>query len=254
LSAASNLPPKGSRLTATVGASNARRFSRILAILATALITGGAVILVDVGVTLAWMEPLSAIRGWFAQRGAEAQLGEVRRRFVERYPQALEADPRKIRRLANRFARGVDPGQAIGRLKIPGIGLEMVMLEGTDGDSLERGPGHYPQAGLPGQRGTVAIAGHRTTFLAPFRDIDEIGPGDRIVIGMPYGRFSYVFEKQRIVNPANVGVVRDVGHPRIVLTACHPLYSAAQRIVVFARLAHVRPLATKRLARQVRPS
>ena len=81
----------------------------------------------------------------------------------------------------------------------------------------------------------MAIAGHRTTYGAPFRHIDELERGDRIVMRMPYGRFTYRVERTRIVDPSEVGVVRDVGHEQLVLTACHPLYSAAQRIVVFAR-------------------
>jgi sortase A len=86
---------------------------------------------------------------------------------------------------------------------------------------------------------TVAIAGHRTTFLAPFRHIDALRPGDRIVLGMPYGRFVYAVQYHRIVSPTSWWVVRDVGYDRLVLSACNPLFSAAQRIVVFARLEYV---------------
>lgn len=92
---------------------------------------------------------------------------------------------------------------------------------------------------LPGQRGTVGIAGHRTTYGAPFRRIDEIERGDEIVVEMPYARFVYRFERSRIVDPSQVGVVRDVERDRLVLTACHPLYSAAERYVVFARQVEV---------------
>lgn len=217
------------------------RGGRLPRIAATALITAGLVVLLEVGLTLVWLEPISSVQAWSAQRNADAQLGELDRSFARHHPQAATAGRREIRRLANGFAARVDTGQPIGRIEIPRIDLNAVMIEGTDTDSLEKGPGHYPETALPGQRGTVGIAGHRTTYLAPFRNIDELGPGDRIVIEMPYGRFAYRFEKQRIVDPSRVGVVRNVNHDRIALTACHPLYSASQRIVVFARLIQADP-------------
>ncbi|MGH6886946.1 MAG: class E sortase, partial [Geminicoccales bacterium] len=132
-------------------------------------------------------------------------------------------------------------GHAVGRIRIPAIDVDKVVVEGTDTASLRKGPGHYPGTVLPGRPGTTAIAGHRTTYGAPGRRIDEIERGDEIVVEMPYARFSYRFERSRIVDPSHVGVVRDVDHDRLVLTACHPLYSASQRYVVFARLVGVGP-------------
>ena len=110
------------------------------------------------------------------------------------------------------------------------------MVEGTGTGDLRRGPGHYPDTPLPGARGTVAVAGHRTTYGAPFRRLDQLGRGDRIEMVMPYGRFTYTVERTRIVPPTATWVTTAPRHDRLVLTACHPLYSAAQRIVVFARL------------------
>lgn len=115
------------------------------------------------------------------------------------------------------------------------------MVQGTDTATLRKGPGHYPETALPGQRGSVGIAGHRTTYLAPFRHIDKIEEGDEAVVEMPYGQFTYRLEKQRIVEPTQVGVVRNVDHDRLVLTACHPVYSAEKRIVVFMRLVNIEP-------------
>ena len=82
----------------------------------------------------------------------------------------------------------------------------------------------------------MAIAGHRTTYGAPFRNVDDLGRGDLIQVEMAKGRFTYAVEKTRLVDPSEVSVKRRVGYERLILTACHPLYSAAQRIVVFARL------------------
>jgi sortase A len=145
-------------------------------------------------------------------------------------------DPALARALAKRFEKRAQTGRAIGRVRIPRLDLDTVMVQGTDADTLQRGPGHYPDTDLPGERGTTGIAGHRTTYLAPFRDIDELERGDEIVVEMPYGTFTYEVEREKVVEPSDVQIVRNVGHDRAVLTACHPLYSAAQRYAIFARL------------------
>ena len=119
------------------------------------------------------------------------------------------------------------------------IGASFDVVQGTDTASLEKGPGHYPATALPGLGQTVAIAGHRTTYLAPFRHIDALAPGDRIVLKMPYARFTYVVQYHKIVLPTALWVTDNVGYERLVLSACNPLYSAAQRIIVFARLQEV---------------
>jgi sortase A len=93
---------------------------------------------------------------------------------------------------------------------------------------------------------TVAVAGHRTTYLAPFKRINELSPGDRIIFTMPYGQFTYAVQFLRIVLPTALWVTRNVGYDRLVLSACNPLYSAAQRIIVFARLTGVKPLGPAR--------
>jgi sortase A len=115
-----------------------------------------------------------------------------------------------------------------------------VFVQGTDTASLQKGPGHYPDTAFPGQGRTIGIAGHRTTYLAPFRHIDQIDDGDEITLEMPYGTFTYRVSKHEIVDPSDVQIVDDVGHERLVLTACHPVYSAAQRYAVFAELADTR--------------
>jgi sortase A len=138
-------------------------------------------------------------------------------------------------------AAQVPTGAAIGQLTIHKIGADYDVVQGTDTASLERGPGHYPSTAFPGLGQTVAIAGHRTTYLAPFRELNLLAPGDLIVLHMPYGSFTYRVQYQRIVTPNSWWITRNVGYDRLVLSACNPLYSAAQRIVVFAKLAHMRP-------------
>jgi sortase A len=119
------------------------------------------------------------------------------------------------------------------------MGADYVVIEGTDEGDLQKGPGHYPTTALPGQGKTVAIAGHRTTYGAPFNKIDAVDVGDEIILEMPYATFVYKVTETDIVDPSDVEIVDDVGRERLVLTACHPLYSAAERYVLFADLADV---------------
>jgi sortase A len=218
---------------------------RLFHILSIALITAGVVVVADVAVTLAYKEPLSSIYGSIKQAEAESQLDDLEATYpthADRRAVARVMNPkRRLGILARRFAATAETGQPIGRIEAPAMdGLNAVVVQGTDTASLQRGPGHYPETPFPGQGGTVGIAGHRTTYLAPFRHIDSIEAGDPIVLKMPYGTFEYRVEKTTIVDPSDVGVVKKVGYERLVLSACHPLYSAEQRYIVFARLVRER--------------
>jgi sortase A len=222
---------------------------RLLRILSVALITAGITIGVDVGMTLAWKEPMSTIYGSIQQGKAEDSLADLESKFValpevKRVQERERSRPepnveRQARELADVFSRQVETGQGIGRLEIPSIDLDVVVVQGTDTSSLQKGPGHYPETAFPGQGKTIGIAGHRTTYAAPFHDINEIADGDEIALEMPYGNFTYTVQKHEIVEPSQVEIVDDVGYERLVLTACHPLYSAAQRWAVFAELSDV---------------
>jgi sortase A len=216
------------------------RSSRILS---TMLITAGLVVLADAGLTLIWQEPLSAAYGSLQQGQAEDDLRELESEYpTEEDLAAIEGVSgvgAKARILADRFEPRLREGEGIGRIEIPRIDQDIVIVQGTDTASLQKGPGHYKSTSLPGQPGTVAIAGHRTTYLAPFRKINEIKDGDEIRIEMPYAAFTYVVEKHEIVDPGDVEIIEPVGYERLVLTACHPLYSAAQRYVIFAKLSRI---------------
>jgi sortase A len=216
---------------------------RFLHILSVALITAGIVIGADVAMTLAWKEPLSTIYGSIKQGQAEDSLAALEDEFpsqsdLRAVEGAGDVDER-AEGLADLFAERVKTGEGIGRIQVPSIDLDIVMVQGTDTASLQKGPGHYPETGFPGQGQTIGIAGHRTTYLAPFRKINEIEDGDEITLEMPYGTFTYEVQKHEIVDPSQVEIVDDVGYERLVLTACHPLYSAAQRWAVFAKLTRI---------------
>jgi sortase A len=218
---------------------------RALRALSTVLMIAGALLIADAAVTLAWQEPVSAVMARIEQGQLSDELAEIER--VEPTPvqrkalRRLPSDRRRIAFLARVARREARDGEPIGRIELPTIGADYVVVQGTDDATLRKGPGHYPATTFPGLRGTVAIAGHRTTYGAPFRKVDQLERGDEIVLEMPYGRFTYAVQRVRIVEPTATWVTRDVGYERLVLSACHPLYSAAQRIIVFAKLRSVEP-------------
>jgi sortase A len=214
--------------------------SRFFHILSTALITAGLVLLVDIGLTLAYEEPVSSIYASIKQGQAADQLSEAEALYPTKADRRAIARVRgreqRIATVAGRFAAQVETGEAIGRMRTPAMDdLNIVVVQGTDTTSLQKGPGHFPETTFPGQGSTVGIAGHRTTYLAPFRHIDSMERGDLITLEMPYATIVYRVQKTAIVDPTDVQVVRDVGYERLVLSACHPLYSAEKRFIVFAK-------------------
>jgi len=229
-------------MSATATRGRARSGLRLLS---TLLIVSGGLLLADAGATLVWKEPVSSLYTRFQQGDLQGQLDRLDR--IKPTPvqaRALKQLPDPKRRLAfaaRSLDRKTQEGDALGKLRIDRIGLSSVFVEGTDAGDLRKGPGHYPGTPLPGRRGTVAIAGHRTTYGAPFRKIDKVKPGDEVTVVMPYGRFTYKVERTRIVPPTAVWVTQRVSYDRLILSACHPLYSAAKRIVVFARLIRSAP-------------
>ncbi len=127
-------------------------------------------------------------------------------------------------------------GDPVGILSIPKISLSMMVVEGTDAQQLRAGPGHYPGTPLPGEAGNVAIAGHRTTYLHPFYNLDALAPGDAIDILTAQGWFDYKVTGSQVVAPTDVAVVAPTATPTLTLTTCNPRYSASQRLVVQAAL------------------
>ena len=131
--------------------------------------------------------------------------------------------------------RPIIPGGALGIIKIPKIELDMVVVQGVDRESLTKGPGHYPDTALPWEdRGRVGIAGHRTTYLHPFWSLDQLQKGDRISLITRHGTFDYHVTKVFLIQPSDSWVLNQTKKPTLVLTTCHPRFSAAQRLVVWA--------------------
>jgi len=219
---------------------------RALRVLAVALIAAGGLALIDAGVTLVWQEPISALIATLRQDRLGDQLRKVERAPAtpaeRRTLASLDDQRRRIAFLARELQRHTSVGSPIGRIVIPRIGASFVMVDGTSTQALESGPGVYPETTFPGIPGTTAIAGHRTTYLAPFRHIDALKPGSLVELEMPYAHFTYTVVGRRVVEPTDVqAAVAKVGYTRLVLSACTPLFSAAKRLLVYARLTRTVP-------------
>jgi sortase A len=235
-----------SEILFTTRSHHARASRRAWRVLSVALIALGALALIDAGVTLVWQEPLSALYAKLRQDHLSGTLHAAEHAAptaVERRALAsLPDERRRVAFLASELQRSAPNGSAVGRIVIPRIAASYVVVKGTDTSDLESGPGIYSETNFPGVAGTTAIAGHRTTYLAPFRHIDALRPGNRILLNMPYAHFTYTVIGQRVVLPTDVSAaVANVGYSRLVLSACTPLFSAEKRLLVYARLTSTVP-------------
>jgi sortase A len=223
-----------------------RRPRRAWRVISWVLIVFGCLVLADAGVTLVWQEPLSALYARIQQDELSGTLHGLERAAptpIERRQLAhLPSEAGRIAFLARELQRHAGAGSPVGSIHIPHIHAAYVVVKGTGTSELEKGPGVYPETRFPGIPGTTAIAGHRTTYLAPFRHIDALGPGDQILLDMPYAHFTYTVVGSRVVLPSDVAAAVDpVGYSRLVLSACTPLFSAEKRLLVYARLTSVTP-------------
>jgi sortase A len=234
-------------------AGQAARHAHGLRALSWLLIVVGVLALAEVGVTLLWQEPISALYARLQQHRLDGSLHTIERVAptpTETHRLAhIPSERARIAFLARELEHRARGGSAVGSIHIPRIGADFVVVKGTNTSDLEKGPGVYSDTSFPGAGGTTAIAGHRTTWLAPFRHIDALRPGDLIVLDMPYAHFTYAVTGQRVVEPSDVGAaVDEVGRTRLVLSACTPLFSAAQRLLVYARLVSAVPTGIDRAA------
>ncbi len=239
----------GPELTPADGRRSGR--ARAVHALAVLMILAGALALIDGVVTLVWQEPITALYAMLQQEHLSGDL-----RAIERAPptpavrRALASRPderARIAYLAGELERHSAGGAAVGRIWIPRVNASYVIVKGTDTEDLIKGPGIYSETHFPGIPGTTAIAGHRTTYLAPFREINLLKPGNRIMLYMPYAHFTYTVIGQRVVWPSNVGAaVSEVGYSRLVLSACTPVFTAEKRLLVYARLTRTVPVGAAR--------
>ena len=127
-------------------------------------------------------------------------------------------------------------GKAVAIIRIPKIKVDKAIVQGVSLKDLKKGPGHYPTTPMPGQPGNAAIAGHRTTYGAPFFELNELDKGDTIFVTTAQGAFEYRVREQRVVRPTEVSVLDPTADNRLTLTTCEPRYSAAKRLIVVADL------------------
>lgn len=223
-----------------------RRSGRWRHRLGTLLVVLGIGVLAWVLVVWQWNDPFTSIYTRYEQHRLDDQL-DAKFAAASKRPTAVPADPaeatREIRRAADRLRRTASEGEAIGRISVPRLGLEMVVVNGTEPATLKKGPGRETSTSMPGQGGLVYVAGHRTTYLAPFARIDQLRPGDRVTLEMPYGTFVYRVTGHRVVDDQDLSVLRSRGHEEIALQACHPRFFATQRYIVWARAEDVRTAA-----------
>ena len=223
--------------------------------LGTILVVGGLLVLAYAAAVLFWRDPLTDLYNRYQQNRLDSALAAEFAAWdaafpsggdeeAERAGEGLAAARAATARDARRFLADLELGQAFGRIEIPRLGVEAVVVHGTRwGADLSRGPGHYERTTVPGLEKTVGVAGHRTTFGAPFRKIDDLRAGDAITLQMPYATFRYRVFQHEIVDSDDWSVIRNRGFDTIMLSACHPLYSAEQRWIVYGRLVEVRPRA-----------
>jgi sortase A len=219
-----------------------RRLSRIAG---TILVVAGLGMLAWVLVVWRWQDPFTALYTQWKQH----QLSQTyERRFSEYEPAQLHrneisisARTKVIAREARLYRIHSRRGQAIGRIRVPRLQLNMILVNGTDHDSLTKGPGRDRRTYMPGEGQLVYIAGHRTTYLAPFAHIERLQSGDAVTLDVPYATFRYRVFKHRIVGAHEMSVLRSHGVEVVELQACHPRFFASQRYIAYARLVRVEP-------------
>jgi sortase A len=192
-----------------------------------------------------WQDPFTALYTHWKQH----QLSQAYERRFSAYEPAqlrqnevsVSARTKVIAREARLYRIHSGRGQAIGRIRVPRLDLNMILVNGTDHNSLTKGPGRDRRTYMPGEGQLVYIAGHRTTYLAPFAHIERLQSGDAVTLDVPYATFRYRVFKHRIVGAHEMSVLRSHGVEVVELQACHPRFFASQRYIAYARLVRVEP-------------
>jgi sortase A len=222
---------------------NVRRTARIAG---TALAVAGVAMLAWVVVVWRWQDPFTALYTHWKQH----QLARsYNRRFDAYHPVRLEHARQislaAVRAAVDREARlyriHSHRGEPIGRIRVPRLHLNMILVNGTDDGSLKKGPGRDLRTYMPGEGQLIYIAGHRTTYLAPFAHIERLRAGDSVTLEVPYGTFRYRIYRHVIVPADDLSVLRSHGREVVALQACHPRFFASHRYIAYGRLVRVEP-------------
>ena len=216
-----------------------RRIARIVGAL---LVVVGVLTLAWAVVVWRWQDPFTALYTHFQQAQLSHTYDKRASAFRPRVTHGnLASVQRQVASEARAYRRAVHTADPIGRLRIGRIGLNMVVVQGTDHETLKKGPGHYLGSALPGEGHLIYVAGHRTTYLAPFAAINNIRIGDYITFEVPYGTFTYRVTRHYVVADNAVAVLKDTGTEILRLQACHPRFFATHRYLVDAKLVNVAP-------------
>jgi sortase A len=204
----------------------------------TFLLVIGLGILAWAATVYLWKDPFTTAYTAYEQRRLASNLDEQFDNWhPTREPVAESSDPVKrddVSREAKRYRLTSEDGNAIARIRIPQLDLNLVLVNGTSVSDLRRGPGRHLETYMPGEHELVYIAGHRTTYGAPFGDINELKAGDTITLELPYATIEYRVTRHRIVDDNDVSVLESPHHEQLVLQACHPRFFASQRYLVYA--------------------
>jgi sortase A len=215
-------------------------------LLGTLLATAGVLMLLWALLVWQWQDPFTALYTKWKQHQLAQQYDKRTRSFQPSVSGDTQAAERQsIAREARRYRAGSTRGQVIGRLRVPRMGVNMLLVNGTDHETLKKGPGRDLRTFMPGENRLVYIAGHRTTYLAPFSHIDRLRAGDPVTIEVPYGTFIYTVTRHRIVKSTDLSVLRSPRHELVELQACHPRFFATHRYIAYARLLRVEPRGAK---------
>jgi sortase A len=211
--------------------------------LGTLMAIGGLLVLIWVLVVWRWEDPFTALYTTWKQHQLSQSYERRTRAYqpLTRPAESAGVTAAQVRQEARRYRLGAKRGEAIGRLHVPRLDLNMVLVDGTDDSSLQKGPGVDRRTYMPGEGQLIYIAGHRTTYLAPFAHIERMRPGDSVTIDVPYGSFRYRVFTHRVVPADDLAVLRSHGREVVELQACHPRFFASQRYIVWARLVRIEP-------------
>jgi len=206
--------------------------------LGTLLLVIGVGLLAWAATVYFWKDPFTTAYTAYEQRRLASNLDEQFDSWrPNREPVSQSGEPTKrddVSRVAKRYRLASEDGDAIARIRIPRLDLNLVVVNGTSVSDLRQGPGRHLDTYMPGEHELVYIAGHRTTYGAPFGDINELEPGDTITLELPYATIAYRVTRHRIVDDNDVSVLESPHHEQLVLQACHPRFFASQRYLVYA--------------------
>ena len=215
-------------------------------LLGTLLAVAGVLTLVWALLVWQWQDPFTALYTTWKQHQLASQYDKRARSFTTTISgPTVKAERASIAREAKLYRLSSKRGQVIGRLRVPRMGINMLLVNGTDHETLKKGPGRDGRTFMPGENRLVYIAGHRTTYLAPFSHIDRLRRGDRVTIEVPYGTFIYAVTRHRIVKSTDLSVLRSPRHELVELQACHPRFFASHRYIAYAKLLRVEPRGAK---------